>query len=123
MAPTTGVVRPLGLLAASLLTTAALGEGVDPRAALPDGFAAAPYYPTPYTGWVANWTESVQKAKALVDTMTLAEKANITAGTGFYMGEFTLSAYTGCLTRRSSPPPMNSLLTTAQSEWCGDPKS
>lgn len=67
------------LLVTSLLTTAALGGS------LPAGYSAPPYYPAPYTGWVASWTDSVQKAKALVDTMTLAEKANITAGTGIFM--------------------------------------
>lgn len=80
MAPTSGV-RPYGLLAAGLFTAAALGDS------LPAGYAAVPYYPAPYTGWIANWSESVQKAKALVDTMTLAEKANITTGTGIYMGK------------------------------------
>lgn len=67
------------LLVTSLLTTAVLGGS------LPDGYSAPSYYPAPYTGWIADWSESVQKAKALVDTMTLAEKANITAGTGIYM--------------------------------------
>nr|WVH32797.1 hydrolase family protein [Trichoderma asperellum] len=45
-----------------------------------------PYYPAPYGGWVADWQESYAKAKALVDSMTLAEKTNITGGTGIYMG-------------------------------------
>ncbi|KAM0479978.1 hypothetical protein ACHAPX_004557 [Trichoderma viride] len=45
-----------------------------------------PYYPAPYGGWVADWQDSYAKAKALVDSMTLAEKTNITAGTGIYMG-------------------------------------
>lgn len=76
------------LLAAALFAAGSLGTQIGPRKALPSGYAAAPYYPAPYTGWIANWTESVQKAKALVDTMTLAEKANITAGTGIYMGKF-----------------------------------
>lgn len=67
------------LLATSLLTTAALGGS------LPAGYSAPSYYPAPYTGWSEDWTESVAKAKALVDTMTLAEKANITAGTGIFM--------------------------------------
>lgn len=75
------------LLATGLLSSTSLATTLDPRKALPAGVVAAPYYPAPYTGWIANWTESVQKAKALVDTMTLAEKANITAGTGIYMGE------------------------------------
>ncbi|KAF3770909.1 family 3 glycoside hydrolase [Cryphonectria parasitica EP155] len=85
MAPSTSAGLH-GLLAASLFTAASSADSVSPRDAVPSGFVAAPYYPAPYTGWIANWTESVEKAKALVDTMTLAEKANITAGTGIYMG-------------------------------------
>lgn len=49
-----------------------------------------PYYPAPYGGWVADWQESYAKAKALVDSMTLAEKTNITGGTGIYMGKYRL---------------------------------
>lgn len=67
------------LLVTSLLTATALGGS------LPAGYSAPSYYPAPHTGWIADWSESVQKAKALVDSMTLAEKANITAGTGIYM--------------------------------------
>ncbi|KKF96180.1 putative beta-glucosidase F [Ceratocystis platani] len=47
---------------------------------------SAPYYPAPYGGWVPDWATSYERAKALVDNMTLAEKTNITAGTGIYMG-------------------------------------
>jgi hypothetical protein len=78
-----------GLAIASLFAIPSLAASIDRRAAVPDGYVAAPYYPAPYTGWVSSWSDSVQKAKALVDTMTLAEKANITAGTGIYMGEFS----------------------------------
>ena len=53
---------------------------------VPAGYVAAPYYPAPYGGWVSNWTASYEKAAALVGQMTLAEKANLTAGTGIYMG-------------------------------------
>ncbi|KAL7945430.1 glycoside hydrolase family 3 protein [Trichoderma barbatum] len=54
---------------------------------VPDGYYVPPYYPAPYGGWVDDWRASYTKAKALVDSMTLAEKTNITAGTGIYMGE------------------------------------
>ncbi|KAH7318208.1 putative beta-glucosidase 1 precursor [Stachybotrys elegans] len=50
------------------------------------GFYVPSYYPAPYGGWVDDWKESYAKAKALVDRMTLAEKTNITGGTGIYMG-------------------------------------
>lgn len=53
-------------------------------------YCVPPYYPAPYGGWVADWQESYTKAKALVDSMTLAEKTNITAGTGIYMGKHGL---------------------------------
>ena len=58
------------------------------RDAVPAGYVAAPYYPTPEGGWAANWTESYAKAAALVRNMTLAEKVNLTTGTGLYMGTF-----------------------------------
>lgn len=83
----TNSIWSCGLVVASLFVTPSLGASIGPRAAVPDGYVAAPYYPAPYTGWISSWSDSVQKAKALVDTMTLAEKANITAGTGIYMGE------------------------------------
>ncbi|CVL09861.1 hypothetical protein FPRO06_12622 [Fusarium proliferatum] len=51
-----------------------------------DGFVAAPYYPAPYGGWDEAWADSYARAKKMVDSMTLAEKTNITAGTGLFMG-------------------------------------
>jgi beta-glucosidase len=62
------------------------GAVIEKRDNVPAGYVAAPYYPAPYGGWVANWADSYAKAKALVDRMTLAEKTNITAGTGIFMG-------------------------------------
>ncbi|KAL7811752.1 hypothetical protein V8C44DRAFT_94623 [Trichoderma aethiopicum] len=56
------------------------------QAWVPDGYYVPPYYPAPHGGWVDDWRESYAKAKSLVDSMTLAEKTNITAGTGIYMG-------------------------------------
>jgi hypothetical protein len=57
---------------------------------VPDGFYVPAYYPAPYGGWVDSWAESYDKAKALVDQMTLAEKTNITAGSGIFMGKTVL---------------------------------
>jgi hypothetical protein len=68
----------------ALFNFAALGAGVPAKGS--DGFIAAPYYPAPYGGWVADWADSYAKAKELVDSMTLAEKTNITSGTGIFMG-------------------------------------
>lgn len=63
-----------------------------------------PYYPAPYGGWVADWQESYAKAKALVDSMTLAEKTNITAGTGIYMGKHGIFILFICSKLCLAPP-------------------
>jgi len=62
-------------------------SNLEPRNAVPAGYIAAPYYPTPLGGWAASWTESYSKAADLVKNLTLAEKVNLTTGTGLYMGE------------------------------------
>ncbi|KAE8448128.1 hypothetical protein EG329_009732 [Mollisiaceae sp. DMI_Dod_QoI] len=56
------------------------------RDSLPAGYVAAPYYPTPKGGWVSSWTAAYEKAKVVVANMTLAEKVNLTTGTGELMG-------------------------------------
>ena len=50
---------------------------------VPEGYVAAPWYPTPHGGWTRDWAESYAKAADLVANMTLAEKTNITTGTGY----------------------------------------
>jgi hypothetical protein len=50
--------------------------------AVPEGYTAAPWYPTPHGGWTPDWAEAYAKAEELVANMTLAEKTNITTGTG-----------------------------------------
>jgi beta-glucosidase len=62
------------------------GGPLHQRDAIP-GYGSPPYYPTPYGGWTSEWQESYARAWELVRQMTLAEKANITAGTGLFMGE------------------------------------
>ncbi|KAK4147196.1 glycoside hydrolase [Dichotomopilus funicola] len=69
-----------------LAASPALARTVGPRDPVPDGFHAAPYYPTPYGGWLDSWKDAYTKAEALVSQMTLAEKTNITSGTGIFMG-------------------------------------
>lgn len=71
------------------LSLGALQNVIQPvaRDAVPAGFVAAPYYPTPHGGWADDWADSYAKAVELVSQMTLAEKTNITAGSGFFMGE------------------------------------
>ncbi|EEH38380.1 beta-glucosidase [Paracoccidioides lutzii Pb01] len=49
-------------------------------------WTSPPYYPSPVGGWVLEWEESYAKAQAVVSNMTLAEKVNLTTGTGFAMG-------------------------------------
>ncbi|KAI0196496.1 putative beta-glucosidase 1 precursor [Xylaria flabelliformis] len=75
-------VALLALLLPSLASAAAL----DSRDPVPAGFASPPYYPAPYGGWDGDWSDAYEKAVALVSRMTVAEKINITAGTGIYMG-------------------------------------
>lgn len=61
-------------------------------------YVAADYYPAPYGGWVNNWAESYAKARDLVESMTLAEKTNITSGTGIYMGmNLVISCHPLCI--------------------------
>lgn len=49
-------------------------------------YVASPYYPAPHGGWDDEWTEAYEKATELVARMTLAEKTNLTSGSGIYMG-------------------------------------
>jgi beta-glucosidase len=79
--------RACFVLCSSLLAINGLATPVlEARDAVPDGFVAADYYPTPHGGWADDWAEAYSKAVDLVSRMTLAEKTNITAGTGFFMG-------------------------------------
>ncbi|KAF4627259.1 hypothetical protein G7Y89_g10897 [Cudoniella acicularis] len=52
------------------------------RDSVPAGYVASPYYPTPNGGWVSNWAAAYAKAEKVVANMTLAEKVNLTTGTG-----------------------------------------
>ncbi|TQV98072.1 beta-glucosidase 1 precursor [Cordyceps javanica] len=51
----------------------------------PEG-RSPPWYPSPRGGTVTQWAESYEKAARIVRKMTLAEKVNITTGTGWAMG-------------------------------------
>lgn len=59
---------------------------LEKRDDVPAGFVAPPYYPTPKGGWLPSWTDSYAKAAKVVANMTLAEKVNLTSGTGLLMG-------------------------------------
>ncbi|KAF5007476.1 hypothetical protein FDECE_6198 [Fusarium decemcellulare] len=58
-----------------------------------------PWYPSPKGGTSKNWERSYKRAAQLVEKMTLAEKVNITTGTGWSMGlavgNTGVGAYTG----------------------------
>lgn len=45
-----------------------------------------PWYPTPRGGTAGTWAKSYEKAAKMVSKMTLAEKVNVTTGTGWQMG-------------------------------------
>lgn len=45
-----------------------------------------PWYPTPKGGFATTWADSYNKAAVMVEKMTLAEKVNVTTGTGWMMG-------------------------------------
>ena len=67
------------------------------RDSVPDGYTANPYYPTPKGGWVSSWAGAYAKAAAVVSQMTLAEKVNLTTGTGLYFVRCLSSrSYLGC---------------------------
>ncbi|KAJ6028652.1 hypothetical protein N7540_004228 [Penicillium herquei] len=50
------------------------------------GYESPPFYPTPHGGWVSDWEDAYEKAYQVVSNMTLAEKVNLTTGTGYWMG-------------------------------------
>lgn len=60
------------------------------RDSVPAGYDAKPYYPTPQGGWASSWTAAYAKAAAVVANMTLAEKVNLTTGTGIYFVRFLI---------------------------------
>ncbi|KAF2659263.1 glycoside hydrolase family 3 protein [Lophiostoma macrostomum CBS 122681] len=68
------------------LSTCAASAAIDKRLDVPAGYVAAPYYPAPHGGWTSDWSESYRKASLIVSNLTLAEKTNITAGSGIFMG-------------------------------------
>ncbi|KAI1169073.1 beta-glucosidase-like protein [Nemania serpens] len=77
----------LAFLSALLLPSLAASATtpLDSRDPVPAGYASPPYYPAPYGGWDDEWSDAYGRAVALVSRMTIAEKVNITAGTGIYM--------------------------------------
>ena len=58
------------------------GGGLYVYKTAPKDGLSPPWYPTPQGGTVESWQESYDKAKQMVERMTLVEKVNITTGTG-----------------------------------------
>ena len=97
MAPANVLLALSGLLTLAQ-TGPAKPANVEARSDVPEGYYVPAYYPAPFGGWVDSWAESYEKARDLVDRMTLAEKTNITAGSGIFMGESTNSWLRALLT-------------------------
>ncbi|KAK5798488.1 hypothetical protein VI817_004778 [Penicillium citrinum] len=77
----------LKIVIASPVPEAAPGTiNLEQRDDAPEGYNSPAYYPTPHGGWVSDWAEAYEKAYQVVSNMTLAEKVNLTTGTGFFMG-------------------------------------
>jgi len=66
-----------------------------------DAYTSIPYYPAPEGGWVSTWSNAYEKAQQVVSNMTLAEKVNLTTGTGIFMGP--CSGQTGSAPRFGIP--------------------
>ncbi|KAI9149528.1 putative beta-glucosidase F [Paramyrothecium foliicola] len=95
--------RLKALVVLSGLVAIGQSAAVQQRSDVPAGYYVPAYYPAPFGGWVEDWADSYEKAKALVDRMTLAEKTNITAGTGIYMGKLRCVGNTGSALRVNFP--------------------
>jgi beta-glucosidase len=74
------------LILALLFGTAAViflgGGGLYMYNTAPKDGLSPPWYPTPRGGTVQSWRRSYDKAKQIVERMTLVEKVNVTTGTG-----------------------------------------
>ncbi|KAJ0286372.1 hypothetical protein Brms1b_004114 [Colletotrichum noveboracense] len=81
-------IKSLALVALASQVSWSDAAAIDVRQ-VPAGYVAASYYPAPFGGWTADWADSYERAKALVDRMTLAEKTNITSGSGIFMDSAT----------------------------------
>ncbi|RPA98501.1 hypothetical protein L873DRAFT_1808121 [Choiromyces venosus 120613-1] len=80
----------IGVLALILGLVLGLPQGNDGgnggSAASLEGSTSPSWYPSPKGGTVDQWAESYRKAADLVRKMSLAEKVNVTTGTGWSMG-------------------------------------
>ncbi|KKZ63342.1 beta-glucosidase F [[Emmonsia] crescens] len=81
-----GVIGALGCSSALAEPDTSKSPVLESRRDGLEGWTSPPYYPAPVGGWVPEWEEAYGKAHAVVANMTLAEKVNLTTGTGFSMG-------------------------------------
>ena len=85
---TTWTRLALGLLLPQIVLSSPVPEAVpgsvklEQRDDASEGYNSPAYYPTPHGGWVSDWAEAYEKAYQVVSNMTLAEKVNLTTGTG-----------------------------------------
>ncbi|RDW93778.1 beta-glucosidase [Aspergillus mulundensis] len=96
---------PRGLTAALIAAAAQrglayFGASLDARQSSEEPFSP-PYYPAPNGGWVSTWAEAYEKAHSVVSNLTLAEKVNLTTGTGIFMGP--CAGQTGSVPRLGIP--------------------
>ncbi|KAL2012407.1 hypothetical protein VTN00DRAFT_5125 [Thermoascus crustaceus] len=89
------MARLIGLTIVSLFLSPVFSSPVDTsiydptlirRDSVPEGYESPPYYPAPPGGWLSDWAPAYAKAYEVVSNMTLAEKVNLTTGTGIFMG-------------------------------------
>ncbi|KAM6529112.1 hypothetical protein FALCPG4_010060 [Fusarium falciforme] len=77
----------VGVVLAIWIVISALGAFAWNKIKAPPTFGQSPpWYPSPKGGSSKNWEKSYSLAAQLVGKMTLAEKVNITTGTGWSMG-------------------------------------
>lgn len=81
--------RIMGFIAICFATIVLLiigsGAFVYKKSGTRDG-QSPPWYPSPLGGTLQSWEKSYRRASTLVSEMSLAEKVNITTGTGWSMG-------------------------------------
>lgn len=107
MIPADILIAAAGLWVAAALANPVSRPGVETRAPS-DEYRSPGYYPAPYGGWAGDWAESYARARKLVKAMTLAEKTNITGGTGIFMGAF--SPFPGRITDQMASIPLVSTM-------------
>ena len=79
------ILKPALVLSFYIAIATGSNSPAKQKGPLPAGYGSPPYYPTPLGGYVSEWTAAYQKAATVIRKMSLAEKVNITTGTGLQM--------------------------------------